>query len=577
MDFYSGNSSLSMNGSNSISELQNEIDVLNNTVVFKTGTQTIDGDKTFTGTFLYNNLTKNFTVNCLNYQYTCNNFNCNALSTFTQNLNGSAKLQIGNNNTNYLQNLGHIFKIANVDKLVLGTTTNTLDNTNIIMNGGTTGYIDFRINNIDKMTIYENSTFYANTDFHEFQIGTIPRFVIDLNKNQLTHISNQLISSGTATDSNLIQNTSTGGNVIKAGTGTNRIESIQNNTMITTGNLGVNNIQSTGTSGTNTMYATFYNSLTAKSNMLDTFDDNGLNKLSTTGINAINKMDATGANSQNVMSNSGVNGLNTLSTTGTDAINSMSSTGYYAINMMDASGANSSNIMSNKGLNGQNIIIAEGTNGTNYIEGKTNTIFSNGANYISATTDTIIDAVNNYIRTGTTNNWSSSAGAVIINVNNSGIIEFDISGNQKMTIDTNKIVCKVPLFVNSLPLLSGVIWANQVNTTITVAGVPMSIGGFTKNTASVQEGILPTNARFYACAFMSDAADQTTARTITLEMTGVNRASVNCPVGANYRSLLTYITPYDLNAGLSYYLQIKTSGTSTTHKAWNIALYYYQY
>ena len=50
MDFNSVVSSLSMNGSSSILTIQNDINTISATAVFKAGTQTITGDKTLSGT-----------------------------------------------------------------------------------------------------------------------------------------------------------------------------------------------------------------------------------------------------------------------------------------------------------------------------------------------------------------------------------------------------------------------------------------------------------------------------------------------------------------------------------------------
>jgi hypothetical protein len=58
MDFYQGTPNLPMTGGDIFSSIQNEIDVLNDTVVFKAGTQTITGDKTITGDLV---VTNNFT------------------------------------------------------------------------------------------------------------------------------------------------------------------------------------------------------------------------------------------------------------------------------------------------------------------------------------------------------------------------------------------------------------------------------------------------------------------------------------------------------------------------------------
>lgn len=63
MDFYAGNSALSMNGSSSFSEIIDDIATLNDTVVFKSGAQTITGDKTLSGT---TTITGDITANAVN-------------------------------------------------------------------------------------------------------------------------------------------------------------------------------------------------------------------------------------------------------------------------------------------------------------------------------------------------------------------------------------------------------------------------------------------------------------------------------------------------------------------------------
>jgi hypothetical protein len=107
----------------------------------------------------------------------------------------------------------------------------------------------------------------------------------------------------------------------------------------------------------------------------------------------------------------------------------------------------------------------------------------------------------------------------------------------------------------------------------------MSIGGFAKTDNSCQQSQLPINVVFFGCAFWSNSADQTAQCRITLEMTGVDRYYYDVPIGTNYRSGTgTALTSnWSLPANNGYYLQIKTSANTTTHKAWNIALYYYQY
>jgi hypothetical protein len=130
--------------------------------------------------------------------------------------------------------------------------------------------------------------------------------------------------------------------------------------------------------------------------------------------------------------------------------------------------------------------------------------------------------------------------------------------------------------------MSGCIFASQTNTSLAGGGsVAMSIGGFGRNSFSVQQGVLPVNASFVGCVFMSDGNPQTTARTITLEMTGTDRYTCSCPSGSSYQSIVgTSVSggyPFDLDANNGYYLQIKTSGTSTNAKSWNVILYYQQY
>lgn len=154
MDFYGNTPSLSMNGSSSIATIQNDIDLINNTAVFKAGTQTITGDKTFTGTFEINNNTKDTTIVCDDYSQTSNNYSLNVLGSFVQSVNGIAKLIYGAGNTDYKQGVSHTFYIGAGNPISINSTGLAIGAGYGITSNGLTisdvelGYLDGTTSNI---------------------------------------------------------------------------------------------------------------------------------------------------------------------------------------------------------------------------------------------------------------------------------------------------------------------------------------------------------------------------------------------------------------------------------------------
>jgi hypothetical protein len=556
----------------------NTLSAVNNTITATSGTNTINGATAITGT---TTITGNIIANALTITPT----ELGYLDGATSNL----QTQI----TARVSKTGNITE--NIDGLK--TFTNTLTTTQeAYFTRNTFTYDQYiRLGAIANFTFLDYRSGGNSTDYDVRCSSSGGNITPTPPDNNNYGYGNYAIEAGTTTLDTKTTNTIKSGGVAKITTTTDT------NTLTNTNNT----IQTSAVSGANTMYASGGLGV----NLLWAGGTSGYNWLYAQGTGAYNLIQTTGTGTNTIQSDANTSGTaNYIKANGAGGGNRME-TGAGGVNRLEGYDTNSSNLLA---VNGSTKI--QTTNSTNTINNTTNILSVSGQSKITTTssTNTITNQVNNITATAGSNTITASSGNVnnlavdgvnkltvgasiiAINptdrttINTDGAIKIDVISTR--TTLTNGVVDVVGSFISpsyycgtfssNTFLSTGVIFANQSTTSLSGGGsVPMSIGGFARTTFSIQQGVLPINVVFFGCAFMSDNANQTTARRITLEMTGVDRYYVDVPTGANYRSLVgTPLTSnWALPANNGYYLQIKSSGTSTTAKDWNIALYYYQY
>lgn len=303
----------------------NEPEYLDQLVVHKAGTETITGNKTFTGLFSVNGLTNNIKATSANSTGATNNIIATGITGFPAN---NYLTTTGSNSGNYI---------------TAGTSTNTLSTNTIGINGGGnntlisygTGNAGSVVNLITNNSgnnafISTDGTLISSNQYTSTQpptgsiyllagtniidyIGVVAKLIQTA---ILTTISNTTIAlSGTsntmtAVNSNIISTT---------GTSTGSSNQMIANGSITYPNAN-NLISATGYSGFNTISA-----LNQAGNGFNAIEAWFLNQMTTASLGGTNELLSSGVNGSNYIHTSNTNGYNTIVSSGTGGINSISS------------------------------------------------------------------------------------------------------------------------------------------------------------------------------------------------------------------------------------------------------------
>jgi hypothetical protein len=301
VDYVSTNA-LSMLGGDDYTTIQNEIDVLDASVVHKTGnlTESINGVKTFTSNFNVNSGATNKLSITSSTTTSTNNFHLiNGLGDITLQVNGTDRIFLDATNTQLVGEnvlvegtspiIGSLlttpisFTTNSVEKMNINTMdttlingelifTSTTDRINatafdaVILNGKTNGAI-LQANAVTKLNCSTTSTTLTNTS-HTITSTTGANTISSANT---TAVANLLDATGTGGGNTIRVNNGTGGNTIFSIGGTNdivgartsgnantiRATSGGNNSITTTS--GSNSI--TSASGNNTLTATGGNNI----------------------------------------------------------------------------------------------------------------------------------------------------------------------------------------------------------------------------------------------------------------------------------------------------------------------------
>jgi hypothetical protein len=320
------------------------IEGLDRRVVHKAGTETITGNKTFTGAVNIDgtfNITTDIVADKPSFDITNTGGDMvlNPTGDFQIQRAGVPKITATTNET-YIQTTlaGSIYaEVAGVNKIEVNNTTTTLTNDGITLTTTGTNTLTSSVGGF----AYGNDINCSGTGSNKMTTTSGDNYISAGGAGVNTIITgtgvNNLSSGSSSAISNKLENTSTGGNTIRVLTGTNTIQ-----------NTGGLNLMTALTTGTNSIISA---SATALANLIDAITALGGNTIrTTTGTNTIQ--------------NTGGSNLMTALTTGTNTIQSVS-------------GANT---IQNTG--GSNIMNAL-TTGTNTIQSVS------GANNITSTTGQI--------------------------------------------------------------------------------------------------------------------------------------------------------------------------------------------
>jgi hypothetical protein len=569
MDFFTEDA-LSMLGGDNFTQINNDIKILNDTVVFKAQTQTITGDKTFdigTTTTFDGDVNNNGTLNNNNILENHTIINNLAGAVIDNQSGAEIRLSAGSKIT------ANSFDISPIE---LGYLNNASSNLQTQLDGKVSKTLADTISAIKTFSVLPESSVVPTTADQlvnkTYADGKVSKTVADtisglktfttLPESSVVPTTNSQLANKKYVDDTVVA----GAFVTLANPQTITGNKTMSGTTTFTGNITANALTITPTElgyldGASSNLQT---QITARA-----LDSAVVHKEGTETINGEKTFTGT-TNVAYTNGNTNIQFANVPNYTFIDMCSG--GNGDYDVRLSSSyAGTTTAGRGSFAIEAGSNTITA--TNGSNTINastGNVNNLAVNGSNKL--TVGASIIAIN-----PTTQTTISTDGSIMVDVTTSRTKLSSFTVDLEGVLITPSIRCGT--FSSNTFLSTGVIYANQTNNTITTGGVAMSIGGFAKTDNACQQSQLPINVVFFGCVFWSDSANQTTARRITLEMTGVDRYYVDCPTGSNYRSLtgVAMTANWSLPASNGYYLQIKTSGSSDTHKSWNIALYYYQY
>jgi len=590
-----------MNGSNSITDITNDIALLNSTVVFKATTQTITGDKTLSGT---TTITGNVLANSLTISPT----ELGYIDGLTSNAQTQINSKVGLTNNETISG----------NKTMSGTTTFTGD---IIANSLTItptelGYIDGLTSNAQTQLDGKVSKTGADTISGLKTFTTLPESsIVPTTDGQLAnkkYVDDTIVAgsfvtlggtqtiSGAKTFSSVITGT---GNITVTGTGTNSMtSSLTNGTaneIVASGSLGgnrisvgnsINLIEATGAGGSNKL------SVTSGTNTIETTSGTGSNTINSFGGSNILQVGgnpkittATTAttfdNSQtnfNVAANTKI-GINSTDTTltntnnvirttlGTNRIRNSFNLGY---NEMEASGTGTYNFLSATGTGAYNKIQNVDSTGYNLIEATT----GSGYNQLLASGST---SSNGIFATGTDSFNSIYAGGT------NGYNEFDgktqnlfkIDGTNKLTIYSNQLNTASPIYLGNKGLVSSISFANATQLTAATT-VNLSIATSSLNSGAGQM-IFPVPVTIVYVVASSTSTANTAVQSLTFRMNDgatnfITVSGIPAPLASAAQSIVYTPTAYDLPTNTAFFTSLTTNVSSATAKAWVITVFYIQ-
>jgi hypothetical protein len=465
------------------------IEGLDRRVVHKAGTETITGNKTFTGAVNIDgtfNITTDIVADKPSFDIinTSGTMLLEASDDFQIKRAGAPKISLLANDTLFQTPLlGNIlFEVAGINKIAVDDTTTTLDNTttsitttddltetstggNITITAPSTAFLKGYLNlNAGTQILMSGFSLLANI-VGFINLGSSGSISISGSSNQLTtNGTNTITSSLSGTDANLIENTgSAGGNTLRTVGGKNTIETATGRNAFITGRTAdaiANLIDATGNTGGNTIRTT------TGENLIQNTGGSNLMTALTTGTNTIrsanatataNLIDATtalGGNTirtttgTNTIQNTGGSNLMTALTTGTNTISSANTSA--TANLIDATSSGGGNTI--RSFTGNNLIRVVGGSGSNTLSAQS------GGNNITASGG------------GGNNTISSNGGSNTISVSsgsgNNNLTATNGSGNN-ITTDTGENTMSV----------GGVDKLNMTSTTTTLTNTNVDVVG----------------------------------------------------------------------------------------------------